>query len=35
VLLGIAIAVAASLAGAFFPARAAAALDPARALSES
>src|SRR5205085_12540315 len=35
VLLGIAIPVAASLAGAFFPARAAAALDPARALSES
>jgi ABC-type lipoprotein release transport system permease subunit len=35
VLLGIAIAVAASLAGAFLPARAAAALDPARALSES
>ena len=35
VLLGVAIAVAASLAGAFFPARAAAALDPARALSES
>ncbi|HWE23615.1 MAG TPA: ABC transporter permease [Myxococcales bacterium] len=34
-LLGIAVAVAASLAGAFFPARAAAALDPARALSES
>ncbi|HYV65777.1 MAG TPA: ABC transporter permease [Myxococcales bacterium] len=32
---GIAIAVVASLAGAFFPARAAAALDPARALSES
>jgi putative ABC transport system permease protein len=32
--LGVAIAVAASLAGAFFPARAAAALDPARALSE-
>jgi putative ABC transport system permease protein len=35
VLVGVAIAVAASLAGAFFPARAAAALDPARALSES
>jgi putative ABC transport system permease protein len=35
VLLGVAIAVAASLAGAFLPARAAAALDPARALSES
>ena len=35
VLLGVAIAVVASLAGAFFPARAAAALDPARALSES
>jgi len=35
VLVGMAIAVAASLAGAFFPARAAAALDPARALTES
>jgi putative ABC transport system permease protein len=35
VLLGLAIALAAALAGAFFPARAAAALDPARALSES
>ena len=35
VLLGLAIAVAASLAGAFFPARTAAALDPARALSET
>jgi putative ABC transport system permease protein len=35
VLLGIAVALAAALAGAFFPARAAAALDPARALSES
>ena len=34
VALGVLIAVAASLAGAFFPARAAAALDPARALSE-
>jgi ABC-type antimicrobial peptide transport system permease subunit len=34
VILGVVIAVAASLAGAFFPARAAAALDPARALSE-
>ena len=34
VALGILIAVVASLAGAFFPARAAAALDPARALSE-
>jgi putative ABC transport system permease protein len=33
--LGIAVALAAALAGAFFPARAAAALDPARALSES
>ena len=34
VALGVLIAVAASLAGAFLPARAAAALDPARALSE-
>ena len=34
VLLGVAIALAAALAGAFFPARAAARLDPARALSE-
>jgi hypothetical protein len=34
VALGVVIAVVASLAGAFFPARAAAALDPARALSE-
>jgi ABC-type antimicrobial peptide transport system permease subunit len=32
VALGIAIAIAASLLGAFFPARAAARLDPARAL---
>jgi len=34
-LLGVAIALAAALAGAFFPARAAAKLDPARALSET